>query len=167
MGADFYGYYVPYQEDKNKALQELRLREFEAGRYRAALAEHDISDVYDPDKSPIMDDVANEPAPGKIHDSIEEALEDEWAQEEGTASILDLQEVSDRKDMCVAHLPTKEELIEYFGTERPNREQIEEGVWEYSDYLADLIGVRGIGFCVTVYKDEAASELFFGGWSID
>jgi len=39
MGADFYGYYVPYQEDRNKALQELRLREFEAGRYRAALAD--------------------------------------------------------------------------------------------------------------------------------
>ena len=50
MGADFYGYFIPYQEDKNKALQELRIREFEAGRYRAALAEHDVD--FDPDGSP-------------------------------------------------------------------------------------------------------------------
>ena len=54
MCADFYGYYVPYQEDKNKALQELRLREFEAGRYSAALAEHGIFPEYDPNKSPFI-----------------------------------------------------------------------------------------------------------------
>ena len=167
MGAEFYGYYVPYQEDKNKALQELRIREFEAGRYRAALAEHNAFPQYDPDRSPFMDDAANEPAPGKIHDSIEEALEDEWAEEEGTASILDLLEVSDIKDLSIAHLPTKEELIKSFTTDKPNREQLEKGVWIYSDYLADIIGVRGIGFCITVYDNESPSELFFGGWSID
>ena len=167
MGADFYGYYVPYQEDKNKALQELRLREFEAGRYTAALIENDIYPEYGPDTSPFMDDVSDEPAPGKVHESIEDALNDEMAQEEGTGSILDLREVSDKKEMCVAHIPTKEDMLEYFGTDKPNRKQLEDGIWDYSDYLANLIGVRGIGFCITVFSDEQATELFFGGWSFD
>jgi len=167
MGADYYAYYVPYQEDRNKALQELRQREFEAGRYRAAYAEKNIYPEYDPNKSPIMDDVSIEPAPGKIHTSIEEALNDEWAQMEGTGSILDLREVSDKKDMCIAHIPTKEEMVEYFGTDKPNRKQVEDRLWDYDEYIADLIGVRGIGYCITVYKDETASELLFGGWSFD
>ena len=167
MGAEFYGYYVPYQEDKNKALQELRQREFEAGRYRAAFAEKNIRPKYDPDKGPIMDDVSNEPAPGRIHESIEEALDDEWAQIEGTGSILDLREVSDKKDICIAHIPTRKEMVDYFGTEKPNRKQVEDRLKDYDVYLADLVGVRGIGYCITVYKDEVAAELLFGGWSFD
>jgi hypothetical protein len=36
MGAEPWYYFVPYQPDINRALLELRQREFEAGRYNPA-----------------------------------------------------------------------------------------------------------------------------------
>jgi hypothetical protein len=39
MGGDPYWYAVPYQQDTDKALQELRQREFDAGRYNGAPTE--------------------------------------------------------------------------------------------------------------------------------
>jgi hypothetical protein len=99
--------------------------------------------------------------------SIKEVFEDEIVQLEGTASILDLEKVSDKKVMCVAHIPTKEELVKCFGTDKPNRRQIEDGLADYDDYINDQFGSRGMGFCITVNKDGKETELFFGGWSVD
>lgn len=64
MGAHPYWYFVDYQEDVSKALDELREREFQAGRYNPVQRFPDFS--AGPDG----------PAPGPQHDSIEEALQD-------------------------------------------------------------------------------------------
>jgi hypothetical protein len=93
MGAEPYFYFVKYQPDVNQALQELREREFRAGRY-----------------NPVMPFLQfpvgpGAPAPGAQHDSIAEAMED--AAEDGTRSILDIESVADEPDFQVAARSTK------------------------------------------------------------
>ena len=65
MGAEPYFYFVEYNPDINAALQELREREFEAGRYNPVM--RSLYSLF-----PIGPD---SPAPGAQHDSIEEARE--------------------------------------------------------------------------------------------
>lgn len=59
MGGMPYFYTVPYEDDYNNALQKLRVKEFEAGRYNPAV------------QFP-CDDITL--APGKKHASIEDAI---------------------------------------------------------------------------------------------
>jgi len=70
-------------------------------------------------------------------------------------------------DYCSAYVVTQEELIEHFGTDKPTREIIDEKVWDYWEYVANIFGVRGVGICITVYKSGMPSELYFGGFSFD
>jgi hypothetical protein len=79
MGAQPYWYYTNYQADLNLALQDLREREFLAGRYRPA-----TEFLF-----PITEST---PALGSQHPSIEDAIE--ASQESGTCSILDIVRVS-------------------------------------------------------------------------
>jgi hypothetical protein len=173
VGADFYGYYVPYEADIEGALQKLRRREFAAGRYYGAYARERIeSNDYDdscfwPPDCIIEDSNINQlfistPA----HDSIEEAIED--LAEESTKSALDLSRVSHDEHFGVAYMLKPEELIEYMGTDKPDRKQFEDGFFRYAEYMADYVtGIRYTGYCVVIYKDDQPIELFFGGWSAD
>jgi hypothetical protein len=73
MGGEPWFYFVPYQTDINNALQALRRREFQAGRYNPV--------------TPFLEfplDAAA-PGPGAQHASIEEAIQD--ADADGTRSI--------------------------------------------------------------------------------
>jgi hypothetical protein len=74
MGGHPCYYFVPYEEDIGAALQKLRKREFEAGRYNPAI--------------PFLDFPIGpaSPAPGKQHSSIQQALDASDA--DGTRSIL-------------------------------------------------------------------------------
>ena len=159
MGADPYFYYVGYEDDKNGALQKLRQREFEAGRYAPVMYQWDIPFP--------LDELSGAPAPGKQHASLEEAMADEFVMEAGTGTILDIRQLSDKLDYGCAYVLTKEELIEHFGTDKPTRELIDEKVWDYWDYVSDTFGVRGVGICITAYKNGAPAELYFGGYSYD
>lgn len=146
MGAEPWNYFTPYQADVEPALQELRQREFEAGRYSG-------------DSFPKWGE-------GARHDSIEDAMED--ADADGTASILDIESVSLDPDdglepplTGVAYPLTSEKLIALFGTDRPTRKMIEE-----NDNYYDDIG-RGECIYMIVYNDDKPSELFFAGYSYD
>jgi len=186
MGADFYGYYVPYEADIEGALQKLRQREFAAGRYYGAFArEHhekidyenyDFERDYNPDYNwppseiGIMDDsnihelLVSSPA----HSSIEEAVNELIELGEGTKSALDLSKISHDEHFGVAYMLKPEELIEYMGTDKPDRKQFENGFFEYANYMAEYVtGIRYTGYCVVIYKDDQPAELFFGGWSAD
>ena len=158
MGADPYFYYVKYEEDKNNALQKLRQREFEAGRYSPAMYHWEIPYP--------LDDLLNAPAPGKKHDFIEEVFNDEYMTD-GTGTILDISQLSDKLDYGCAYLIGKEELIEYFGTDKPTREIINKKVWDYWDYIANSFGIRGVGICITVFHNDTPTELYFAGYSWD
>ena len=148
MGSEPYWYYVQYDENKNNALQKLRQREFVAGRYNPVIPHIDF---------PINDKTISL---GKKHETIEEALID--AEADGTRSILDLEKVSAEDDFCIARTLKKDELLKYFGTEKPTKEIIEKN---FDNFLDDI--ERGKGFCITVYENDVPIELFFIGYSFD
>ena len=147
MGGHPWFYFVEYEPDIEAALQKLRRREFEAGRYNPA--------VWFPE-FPVT---PQSPAPGAQHDSIEEAQEE--ADADGTRSILDMERVADEPDYnVVAPLP-RETLLGLFGTDRPTREMV-----DASDELYDALE-RGQGVYVVVYEGGRPSEIFFAGYSYD
>jgi len=147
MGAEPWFYFVPYQPDINRALQDLRRREFEAGRYNPVMW------------MPPFPVDSNSPAPGRGHASIEEAME--AADADGTRSILDMERISDTPDDgAVVALP-KEELIALFGTDKPTREMIED-----NDDLFEMLE-RGQGVYVIAYQDDEPSQIYFAGYSFD
>ena len=147
MGGHPWFYFVEYEPDINAALQKLRQREFEAGRYNPAV------DFPDFPVSP------ESPAPGAQHDSIEEAQEE--ADADGTRSILDMERVSDAADYGAVAPLARETLLDLFGTDEPTRETVEE-----SDELFDALE-RGQGVYIIVYEGGRPSEIFFAGYSFD
>jgi hypothetical protein len=148
MGSTPYMYLVPYQPDFQRALEELREREFAQGRYHPAM--------YFPPQ--FVDDRAP-PGPGCQHETIEKALE--ASDGNGTRSILDIERVGKEAHFGVARRLTEEELEEYFGTTTPTREQVLEAM------PAEDIE-RGEAVCVTVYDKQAYPvQIFFGGYSVD
>jgi len=157
MGAEPYWYYVPYEDDKNNALQKLRKREFEAGRYYPV--------IYAGELNFPLDNISDSPAPGKEHETIEDAVNE--AMESGTGTILDIEMLSDKINYSAAYILNEDELRKYFGTDKPTREIVDEKIWDYWEYVSNSFGVRGVGLCITVYKDGTPSELYFGGYSYD
>jgi len=147
MGASPYWYFVPYREDFNSALLELKQKEFAAGRYNPVVMFPEF---------PVTDSTVSA---GAQHSSIEEAAED--AMEDGTRSILDLNEVSETDDYCVARILSPQELLKYFGTEKPEKQQVENNFQLFEDVE------RGKGFCIVVHQNQKPAELFFVGYSFD
>ena len=147
MGAVPYYYFVKYNPDINAALQELRDREFKAGRYNPVI--HHLDFPIEPDS----------PSPGAQHESIQEALEASDA--DGTRSILDLNRISDEPDFCAVAPLQPERLQELFGTSQPTHETIEqcEELFESMD--------RGQGVYIIAYQNGQPDEIFFGGYSFD
>jgi hypothetical protein len=147
MGAEPYFYFVKFNPDVNAALQELREREFEAGRYNPVIRHLEF---------PIS---ADSPSPGAQHKSIRHALK--AADADGTRSILDLDHVSAKPDFsAVTPLPA-EELDRLFGTQQPTHEMIEQN----EDLFEGI--ERGQGVYIIAYKDGRPDELFFAGYSCD
>ena len=147
MGSAPYYYFVNYNPDINAALQELRAREFKAGRYNPVIPHLDF---------PVGPD---SPCPGAQHKSIGHALK--AGGYDGTRSILDLDRVSKSPDYgAVAPFPP-EELDRLFGTQQPTREMIEQ-----SDELFENIE-RCQGYYIVTYRDGQPDELYFVGYSCD
>jgi hypothetical protein len=147
MGAHPYFYFVKYQSDIDAALQELRAREFEAGRYNPVI--------------PFLEFPLgpNSPAPGAQHSSIDEAMEDSDA--DGTRSILDLDHISDEPDFSAVTPVPPDELERLFGTDQPTHEMIED-----NGELFENIE-RGQGIYVIAHKNGQPNEIFFAGYSFD
>ena len=147
MGAHPYYYFVEYQPDIEAALQDLRQREFEAGRYNPAQPFP---------RFPIRPD---SPAPGAQQESIYEAMED--AAEDGTRSILDIETVSDWPDFGKQAPLSEGDLERYFGTKQPTKELV-------SQKLKFLTSVKR-GHCVYIIVFESGQPcgLFYGGDSFD
>ena len=161
-----YYYFSNYQEDVDIALQELRQREFEAGRYAPVMFMDGFR--FPPDENSI--------APGAQHSSIEAAIKAGGA--EGTGSILDIQRILDSPDfsnpypLSTSPLPP-EFLMHFFSTDQPTRQLVERVIIEEADdtldvwdELADELGAGGSRYLI-VYKGGAPSEIFFIGYSVD
>ncbi len=132
MGAEPYEYFVSYDPDVQSALDKLRGEVFASGEFNGA-----------------------ELGPS----SPEEALE--MADADGTASILDIQQVTTRPDYCCAAPFSTDELEEYFGTDKPTRADVIEGDTFWDDLE------RGQARYVVLYDNDQPSELYFAGYSFD
>jgi hypothetical protein len=147
MGAHPYYYFVKYQPDIEAALEELRQREFRAGRYNPVISFPEF---------PIG---AKSPAPGAKHATIEAALEDSDA--DGTRSILDLDHVADEPDFGAVTPLDELGLQDLFGTTKPTRDMIEQNL----DFFEDI--ERGHGVYILAHKNGKPDEICFAGYSFD
>jgi hypothetical protein len=147
VGASPYWYFVKYQAEVGAALQELREREFAAGRYNPVLPFPDF---------PVG---PHSPAPGAQHASIDEAMED--ADADGTRSILDLNHVAERPDFFAVAPLDEGTLRRLYGTTTPTRAMVEQKM----DFLDDV--ERGQGVFLVLYRDGQPDELCFAGYSFD
>jgi hypothetical protein len=147
MGAHPYWYVVKYQPDIDVALQELREREFRAGRYNPVVPFLGF---------PIG---PHSPSPGAQHDSIADAFAD--ADADGTRSILDLERISDEPELGAVSALDDEAMNNLYGTTRPTREMVEQNhdLWEDLD--------RGLGVYIVLYKNDQPDEIYFAGYSFD
>jgi len=146
MGGHPWFYYVPYQPDIDKALQELKRTEFAAGRYNPVI--------------PFLEFPVGpgSPSPGPRHPSIKAAIR--ASMEDGTRSILDMDTVSaSPRYSAVCALP-RSELLRLYGTAEPTHEMVEELM-----FLEDA--ERGQGIYIILYKDAKPSEILFAGYSFD
>lgn len=132
MGAEPWSSFTAYDADIQRALDRHRNDVFAAGDFRYA-----------------------EEGPS----SIDEALE--IADADGTASILDIQQIAEEPDFCCATPLSADELVRYYGSEHPTRADVEasDGVWE------DL--ERGHARYAVVYDGGEPTEIFFAGYSFD
>ena len=148
MGGHIYYYAVPYESDIDHALQALRTREFEAGRYNPVIPflEFEI-------------DASLTPSPGKQHASIQEALDASEA--DGTRSILDIQRIGDRPDYGAAVPLSSERLNELYATDKPTREMVTDNM----DFFEEV--ERGQAIYFVLYRGGKPSEIFFAGMSYD
>src|SRR5262245_5554086 len=160
MGGHPYWYVVPYERDIDAALQKLRQREFQAGRYNPLIPFLEF---------PIG---PNSPSPGRQHTSIEEAIGS--ADADGTRSILDMMRGvlpgpyktepdpfnMDGQYAGVSPL-AESDLVELFGDARPSREAVENcrALWDRLE--------RGTAIYVVLYSNGQPHEVFFAGISFD
>ena len=147
MGAHAYWYTVPYNEDLEMVLADLREREFRAGRYNPAMLSIDF---------PIT---PASPAPGPRHDTIEDALAASGA--DGTRSILDIVAVGDEPDFGTACPLSAAVLRGLYGTDRPTR-----GAVEADDSFTEDIE-RGRAVYVLLYESDRPTAVYFAGYSCD
>jgi len=132
----------------NDALQELRRREFKAGRY------------YPVETFPKFPLGPFSPAPGAQHESIDEAREAAGA--DGTCSILDIDGIADEpQDGAAAPFP-HDLLLDLFRTLQPTEEFVEAKLFEL---LAAI--ERGQCLYLIVAKKCSPNGYFFAGYSYD
>lgn len=148
MGGHPYWYFVPYREDLQAVLDQLREREFRAGRYNPAI--------------PFLE--FEEPAfsrqtPGPAHRSMELAVEDSG--ESGTRSILDVERISTRPGPGVAAPLPASRLQALFGTDRPSRADVQSNL----EYFDDID--RGECIYIILYDQGTPTEVYFAGYSFD
>jgi hypothetical protein len=147
MGASPYLYTVPYRADIAGALNDLREREFRAGRYYPVLEDLPC---------PVTD---ASPAPGPQHESISEAIVD--ADADGTRSILDIDRITDQPQYGAATPLDPNVMLELYKTTTPTVAQVvaERELFEHLK--------RGQAVYIVCYDAGTPTHLVFAGYSYD
>jgi hypothetical protein len=141
-----YWYFVPFDRDVRRALDELRRQEFEAGRYYPVVAR-----LYPGDPN------FRHLNPGPMHASVAHAVA--AAGDDGTRSILDIDDLAAALSVGAAAPLADRTLREVFDSATPSHEAVEEQVAE----LLEDIAPGQCGYLV-VYDDGEPTELFFVGY---
>lgn len=175
MGASQWSYFVRYQPDVEQALQELRRAVFEGGDYDKVYPYwHTMrsEDFLPPDPSLSEEDIAEyrakyEDLQALTEPSTIEALL-EYNAEQGTHSILDIGTTGEQPEFGVAAPLAPDQLVTFFGSDRPTRELIEEREQDLQEFLQLELERSGWqGTYVIVYSDNEPSEIYFTGYSGD
>lgn len=188
MGGEPYSYFTGYDRDIQKALDDLRQAEFEAGRYDPCFTEKTGKYLSNFGFAPRH----TMPAPGACHASIDAAYED--VREDGTRSILDIMravttpfpKVDDpftspdiMERLNTAAPLADDDLVHLFGTTMPTADQIETillATGKGSDVDTGLLDRRdtfwtevnrGQSRYVVAYRDGEPDQIFFAGVSFD
>lgn len=131
-------YCIPYQQDIQKALEELRDQEFKARRfYRSDLPSKTVEDA-----------IRNADAPG-------------------TRSILDIEKVSPTRKPLSISPASPEDVRRVFGTDKPTRSIVEKVVKTPNSEFAEFLETydRGEGMYIVLYDSERPIEIMIAGWS--
>ena len=98
--------------------------------------------------------------PGQRPETIEELLE--MVAEDGTHSILDIEHTGSRREFGVAAPMPARRIREFFGSEQPTHEQVEQSWGDASEELD-----RWQAYYLTIFKDGKPHEYAFIGCSGD
>lgn len=165
MGASDWNYVVEYQPDIDRALQQLRQREFEAGRFyrpaawlTQALELGLIEAAFQPRMERSLSEFVAWPEPRSIAELLTQNGE------EGTHSIIDIERLSQAPEVCAAAPLTPMQLLEAFGSARPTLETVLR-----SARAGALSGLRRRGEALYVVAHTAGqpSHIYFYGFSGD
>ncbi|AZM78909.1 hypothetical protein D1J63_31160 [Streptomyces sp. KPB2] len=142
LGASRWHYFIEGQNDAQSALDDLREREFAKS----------WSD-YDPSIT-----------------SLSELVNSGALEEEGAHSIIDVDRVIESDDPeydedGTVRLLLPQEVVEYFGTEKPTRETVESVYSTARRRLPPLL--RGSGCCTAIYEQGAPCGFAFWGMTGD
>ena len=147
MGGHAYWYIVPYRSNLQAALDDLRDREFTAGRYNPAIRLP---------RFPVDESAATA---GARHLTIAAAVA--AAEDAGTRSILDVARIGTTPDIGTA-TPLDAGIIEdLYGTTHPTRDMVESNM-DFWEFVA-----RGHAVYVVLYDNGEPSEICFAGYSFD
>ena len=173
MGASDWSYFVPYQPNISKALQELREAVFQRGEYYQrppywqdmTFEEFMPPDLTKEEREEYLADFQKLqalPEPTSIETLIA------WNAEEGTHSIIDIVEILPKPGFGAAAPLSNKDLERFFGTDRPTRAMIEGKEGVLGPFLQQEMGrYRGEATYILVYKDGEPDEIYFTGYSGD
>ena len=184
MGATGWSYFVPYQQDINTALEELKDEVFEQGQYEQPFnfdqneveGQLDyLASVYESLPDEIREHTnqflelaraaAKQQRPKQTPRSIKQLLK--RCGTEGTHSILDIEKVSSTPAFgAIASLP-RERLLDIFGTEQPTHDMVEKWSTRMDPPDVEPLYERWEGIYIVVYEDTKPVEIYFEGCSGD
>jgi hypothetical protein len=175
MGASEWGYFVPYQQDIEKALQDLRELTFANGDYSLVppyWRTMAFEDFIPPDPSLSDEDIAEYRAEYDAKQALKEptTIEEliQWNAEDGTHSIIDMRGVSVEAELFNVAPLTETELKSFFGTSQPMHEIIIKRERDLQDFLQLNCGRRAwMGTYIVVFEDGKPAEIYFTGYSGD
>ena len=170
MGASSWNYFVPFQKDLSKALQELRETVFLRSEYYrrdSFWKEMTFEDFLPPgmdeeETTEFLEEFQRLqalPEPTSIETLIQ------WNGEDGTHSIIDIHEIAATSSFGAVAPLSSEELKRFFGTNKPTRAMIERKGNDLFAFLQQEMGrYRGEGTYIIVYKDGEPDEIYFVGY---
>jgi len=181
MGASGWSYFVPYQQDIEQALQQLREQVFASGDFLNHKAievewlraqDDQAYHEYQQRDREFWQSQEVEPPETEARQQRIARLEQEQTtiaglflddEGEGTHSILDIYALSDTAAYHTAILLPLEKVQEIFGTEHPPHTMIE---LRMKEVMLEAVG-RWIGAYIVIWKDDQPDEIFFFGFSGD
>ena len=191
MGASGWSYFVPYQADIKQALRDLRLQVYGEQAYYDELMSKDelwlwlhsefskpISEQFGGHRErgiqesmigmykPIYERLKLLLEPKTVDDELRLLLVRADAEQSGTHSIIDIEDMGEVGDFRRAGLLSDEQLVEIFDTVKPTREMIEQTDLE-EILIREIYMFRGSAVYFVVYKDEMPHEIFFIGLTGD